>query len=190
MKALTQAHQTRTFLLLFSLLFRPQNSLTPQHEKIAGKVATAPSHANKRTGITLSGDEIIGQLYQPNMQLIPFAISPLGLFGPTMNTFLYGTDPMTHAIEPRLFPYDSKMAKRSISNAVPSNTSFTEQMKFGERNTRISSSKLKTSQVEVVKKVVTMLMVLVKRTPLLLIVVTMWTMTLVSYLWQLNLYKI
>ena len=26
----------RTFLLLFSLLFRPQNRLTPQHEKIAG----------------------------------------------------------------------------------------------------------------------------------------------------------
>jgi hypothetical protein len=38
-----------------------------------------------------------------------------------MNTFLYGTDPMTHAIEPRLFPYASKMAKRSISKAVPSN---------------------------------------------------------------------
>jgi hypothetical protein len=75
----------------------------------------------KQTGITLSGDEIIGQLYNSNMQLIPFAISPLGLFGPTMNTFLYGIDPMTHAIEPRLFPHASKMAKRSISNAVPSN---------------------------------------------------------------------
>ena len=60
-------------------------------------------------------------LERANMQLIPFAISPLGLFGPTMNTFLYGTDPITHAIEPRLFPHASKMAKRSISNAVPSN---------------------------------------------------------------------
>ena len=75
----------------------------------------------KQTGITLSGDEIIGQLYNSNMQLIPFAISPLGLFGPTMNTFLYGTEPITHAIEPRLFPHASKMATRSISNAVPSN---------------------------------------------------------------------
>jgi hypothetical protein len=49
----------------------------------------------KQTGITLSGagDEIIGQLYHyhyhSNMQLIPFAISPLGLFGPIMNTFLW-----------------------------------------------------------------------------------------------------
>eukprot|EP00984_Skeletonema_dohrnii_P024743 scaffold13868_cov93-Skeletonema_dohrnii-CCMP3373.AAC.2 len=42
--------------------------------------------------ITISGEEIIGDLYNSNMQLIlPFAISPLGLFGPTVNRFnLYG----------------------------------------------------------------------------------------------------
>jgi hypothetical protein len=55
------------------------------------------------------------------MQLIPFAISPLGLFGPTMNKFLHGIDPMPHTIYPRSFPHAYNMAKRSISNAVPSN---------------------------------------------------------------------
>ncbi len=34
-----------------------------------------------------------GDLFQSNMQLLPFAISPLGLFGPTMNHFLFGKPP-------------------------------------------------------------------------------------------------
>ena len=74
----------------------------------------------KQSGITLSGDEIIGQLFDSKAQLLPFAISPLGLFGPTMNHFLYGVEPIPHHIDKNTFPHAYNMAKQSISTAVPS----------------------------------------------------------------------
>ncbi len=83
------------------------------------------SKTNTQTGITLSGDEIMGELYNSKMQLIPFAISPLGLFGPTINALLYGIDPPEqqnmHNIDPNKFPNASKMAKRSIASDTPFN---------------------------------------------------------------------
>ena len=58
------------------------------------------------------------------MQLIPFAISPLGLFGPTMNRFLYGKtidSNNIHNIDPNKFPHARKMANRASSTKIPSN---------------------------------------------------------------------
>jgi len=74
----------------------------------------------KQSGITPSGDEIIGQLFDSKAQLLPFAISPLGLFGPTMDHFLYGVEPIPHHIDKNTFPHAYNMAKQSISTAVPS----------------------------------------------------------------------
>jgi len=76
------------------------------------------------TGITISGEEIIEDLYNSKMQLIPFAISPLGLFGPTINRFLYGKtidSDNIHNISATSFPHAHKMAKRASSAEVPSN---------------------------------------------------------------------
>ena len=60
----------------------------------------------KQSGITPSGDEIIGQLFDSKAQLLPFAISPLGLFGPTMNHFLYGVEPIPPHIDKNDFPHE------------------------------------------------------------------------------------
>ena len=59
------------------------------------------------------------------MQLIPFAISPLGLFGPTINYFLYGTPPPSdyktlHNINKSKFPHASNMAQQAFTR-TPSN---------------------------------------------------------------------
>ena len=60
------------------------------------------------------------------MQLIPFAVSPLGLFGPTIEHFLYGIEPhiehdKLHTIDKRLFPNAHKMACQAFSTKTPSN---------------------------------------------------------------------
>ena len=59
------------------------------------------------------------------MQLIPFAISPLGLFGPTINHFLYGTPPPSdrktlHNIDSTKFPHAYNMAQQAFTR-TPSN---------------------------------------------------------------------
>jgi hypothetical protein len=59
----------------------------------------------KQPGITLSGDEIIGHLFDSKAQLLPFAISPLGLFRP-MNHFLYGVEPIPPHIDKNDFPHE------------------------------------------------------------------------------------
>jgi hypothetical protein len=39
------------------------------------------------------GDTLIGNLLNQNMLLIPFAIDPLGRFGPLLHNFLFGHHP-------------------------------------------------------------------------------------------------
>ena len=60
------------------------------------------------------------------MQHIPFAVSPLGLFGPTIEHSLYGTEPhiehdKLHAIDKRNSPNAHKMACQAFSTKTPSN---------------------------------------------------------------------
>ncbi len=45
------------------------------------------------TSIVTSGDTLIGNLLDQNMLLIPFAIDPLGRFGPLLHNFLFGHHP-------------------------------------------------------------------------------------------------
>ena len=78
------------------------------------------SRTNPANQVTLSGEEITEALYKSNKQLIPFAISPNGLFGPIINRFLYGTAATIPNIDPKKFPSAHRMADRSISTKVPS----------------------------------------------------------------------
>ena len=78
------------------------------------------SRTNPANQVTLSGEEITDALYKSNKQLIPFAISPNGLFGPVINRFLYGTAATIPNIDPKKFPAAHRMAERSISTKVPS----------------------------------------------------------------------
>eukprot|EP00985_Skeletonema_marinoi_P025442 scaffold18741_cov158-Skeletonema_marinoi.AAC.3 len=85
--------------------------------------ATSKARTCRDTGVTISGEEIIEDLYNSKMQLIPFAISPLGLFGPTVNRFLYGKtidSNNIHNINANTFPHARKMANRASSTEVPS----------------------------------------------------------------------
>src|SRR6056300_995775 len=78
------------------------------------------SRTNPANQVTLSGEEITEALYKSNKQLIPFAISPNGLFGPIINRFLYGTAATIPNIDPKKFPAAHRMADRAISTKVPS----------------------------------------------------------------------
>ena len=83
------------------------------------------SRTDSSSQITVTGEQIIGDLFDDNMQLLPFAISPLGLFGPTINHFLYGTPPPSdyktlHNIDKSKFPNASKMAHQAFTR-TPSN---------------------------------------------------------------------
>jgi hypothetical protein len=78
------------------------------------------SRTDRTSQITITGDQIIGDLFKDNMQLLPFAISPLGLFGPTINRFLYGIQPESnyktlHNIDQGKFPYAYGMAMRAYT---------------------------------------------------------------------------
>ena len=71
---------------------------------------------------SLSGDQIIGEIIDNNMALLPMAITPFGKFGPIANRFWYGTS--AH-IPPKLYtsrdkPNAIKAAKLSIEAKVPS----------------------------------------------------------------------
>ena len=101
--------------------------LTAEKKKFQRGKGTNAARTDSQSGITISGDQIIGDLYNDNKQLIPFAISPLGLFGPTINNFLYGTLPPStspdklHDINPSRFPHAARMATRANSIETPSN---------------------------------------------------------------------
>ena len=101
--------------------------LTAEKNKFQRGKGTNAARTDSQSGITISGDQIIGDLYNDNKQLIPFAISPLGLFGPTINNFLYGTLPPSttpdklHNINQSRFPHAARMAIRANSYETPSN---------------------------------------------------------------------
>jgi hypothetical protein len=94
-----------------------QESEKKKFQKGKGK---SNSKTNKANQITFTGEDITNYLYNANKQLIPFAISPNGLFGPIINRFLYGTPATKLKINQEEFPAAYRMANRSISNHVPS----------------------------------------------------------------------
>ena len=49
-------------------------------------------HTDQDTGITVSGDEIIGEILRQNMALVPITVPEFGMFGSLFKRFLFGTD--------------------------------------------------------------------------------------------------
>ena len=56
-----------------------------------GKFVRVNGATNKLTGLTLSGDQIIGEMIKSNEVLIPMAVDPWGKFGDIFKHFLYGS---------------------------------------------------------------------------------------------------
>ena len=77
--------------------------MTGEREKFCRKGKTCKDTG---AGVTLTGDEIIGEITKDNMALIPIAISPHGRIGSLFERFIYGTD----AIRQPPFPPDRKQA--------------------------------------------------------------------------------
>ena len=74
---------------------------------------------DKKTNVTLSGDEIIGELTNSHQALIPWSISPYGNFGDLSSRFWYGTNTidLSSVINKR---HAKSAAKLARSNKVPS----------------------------------------------------------------------
>eukprot|EP00581_Thalassiosira_minuscula_P001496 CAMPEP_0183749514 /NCGR_PEP_ID=MMETSP0737-20130205/68324_1 /TAXON_ID=385413 /ORGANISM="Thalassiosira miniscula, Strain CCMP1093" /LENGTH=182 /DNA_ID=CAMNT_0025985271 /DNA_START=640 /DNA_END=1185 /DNA_ORIENTATION=+ len=86
--------------------------------------------SDKETTISLTGDEIIGDIIQSDMALIPIAVAPHGTFGSLFQRFLYGID----AIPPPSFPMTAQMQQKQIGqhDHRKSRMPFSsEQMIFG-----------------------------------------------------------
>jgi hypothetical protein len=75
------------------------------------------SQSDKGKQITLTGDQIIGEIIDNKMALIPIAISPYGRFGPIFNRFLYGSDiiPLPTLKKPNA----ERASKLSVSDKIP-----------------------------------------------------------------------
>ena len=72
---------------------------------------------DRRTNITLSGDEIMEYLLDHGMVLLPLAITPHGHLGTFFERFLYGKDAFLPEFNDR--PWAEKMARESTSKHVP-----------------------------------------------------------------------
>ena len=76
---------------------------------------------NNVTGVTLTGDEAIGQIIDQNQALIPIAIGPFGEIGDLFKRFLYGTAPKSLPIISNSKPNAQRALDLAISNKIPSN---------------------------------------------------------------------
>jgi hypothetical protein len=77
---------------------------------------------NKRdpdTGLTIRGDDVIGDILHRNMTLLPFAIDPFGRLGPLARTFLFGTPPRSPPSFPPSRPNATEMLRRITSAPGP-----------------------------------------------------------------------
>ena len=71
--------------------------------------------SDKATKVTLSGDEIIGDIIRSCKALIPIAVSPHGHLGSLIERFLYGTDalPITNFTDGRVHAEAASRVARS-----------------------------------------------------------------------------
>jgi hypothetical protein len=77
---------------------------------------------NKRdpdTGARINGDDVIGDLLEKQMTLIPFAIDPFGCIGPLARTFLFGMKPAQQLFFPASRPQASEMHRWITSFTSP-----------------------------------------------------------------------
>ena len=76
---------------------------------------------NNVTGVTLTGDQAIGQIIDSNQALIPIAIGPFGEIGEIFMRFLYGTAPRSLPKISSSKPNAQRALHLATSNKVPSN---------------------------------------------------------------------
>ena len=77
---------------------------------------------NKRdqdSGQQIKGDDVIGDIMQAGMTLLPFAIDPFGRIGPLARTFLFGTSPLTPLTFPASRPNAMEMHRRITTFPSP-----------------------------------------------------------------------
>jgi hypothetical protein len=74
---------------------------------------------NTSTSVTIKGDSLIGNLLHRNMLLIPFAIDPLGRFGPLLQNFLFGHHPAPLLRFPPLKPNATQMYTKLLQYPSP-----------------------------------------------------------------------
>ena len=67
---------------------------------------------------SMTGDGIIGRLYNADEVFMPWAISPYGKWSPTIRHFFFGTafETQFHYDWPLTRPYAAKMHRRSIAH--------------------------------------------------------------------------
>mmetsp|Transcript_4029 Transcript_4029/g.5672 ORF Transcript_4029/g.5672 Transcript_4029/m.5672 type:complete len:299 (+) Transcript_4029:1574-2470(+) len=88
------------------------------------KFAPDGSHSDKSTGITLTGDQFIGEIIDSNKALIPQAVDQFGQLGPLFDKFLLGTsdeapEPHDYSTSKHARPNAIKMNKLACSTKVP-----------------------------------------------------------------------
>lgn len=69
-------------------------------------------HTDKDTGVTLSGDEIIGEILRHDMALVPITVTEFGMFGSLFNRFLFGTDALPNP------PFDEKVSQADAASKL------------------------------------------------------------------------
>ena len=85
-----------------------------ERKKLGRTNKTDPS-----TSIITHGDTLIGDLLHRNMLLIPFAIDPLGRFGPLLQNFLFGHHPVPQLRFPPSRPNASQMYTKLLQYPSP-----------------------------------------------------------------------
>ena len=84
-----------------------------------GKFNRKEGGTNPTTKVTLSGDQIIGELTNSHQALLPWSISPYGMFGDIASRFWYGNDAVD--LSSNLNKRSAKSAaKLAVSSKVPS----------------------------------------------------------------------
>ena len=71
------------------------------------------------TGAPIPGDDVIGDILEQNMVLLPFAIDPFGRFGPILRHFLFNTAPHQHITFHPSRPNATKMYRRIMTLPCP-----------------------------------------------------------------------
>ena len=84
---------------------------------------------NSITGVTLTGDQALGQILDSNQALIPIAIGPFGELGQIFMRFLYGTPPKSLPKISASKPNAQRALNLATSIKVPSNIQHTRTSK-------------------------------------------------------------
>jgi hypothetical protein len=92
--------------------------------------------AHSSLGYTIRGENIIQELLNKNMILLPFAIDPFGRWGPITRTFLIGNETNTVYTFPANRPNAAIMFKRATTSPCPTGILRTADANWKSTRTR------------------------------------------------------